>query len=61
MAIRCFLVHKCKYVDIKVYYSNMNKKMVHAIHMFIVRFVHKNYHFVDVIFSLFEFRQQGNE
>ncbi len=45
----------------KIYYSNMNMFLEHVIHMFIARFMQENYHSGDVIFSLFDFRRQGDE
>ncbi len=37
------------------------QKIEHVIHMFIVRFMHENYYSGDVIFSLVDFRGQGDE
>ncbi len=35
-----------------IFYLNMNKKLEHVIHIFIIRFMQDNYHSGDVIFSL---------
>ncbi len=51
--------YKSRYI--KVFYSNMNKKIQHIIHMFIIKFMQENYHCGYITFSLMDFYGQKDE